>query len=450
MSVLPFAAAGLVACLGAGWAFHFYPVGGTGGRDRLLAGAKRRAALWLVAVVAGFLATFAAPDAWLSLLLRTGFEAAMVGAIADWIAVAALFRRIWLVGESDVIARQKDAIGDELARFVHDKFLDADSLAALIRKHDLGQAVGGWLTQEANTHRLAGFLVKSVAGFMHVIQEDRIQELLKNAARTLIRGVDLSRSAGQVLETLTAEGRHQELLDQLIVKILDACSRRDTREAIAEKIVQWIRTEHKLKQLVLPTEWIGAKGGEIISENLGAYLQEVQADRGHALRVGFDRQVQQLVWRLQTDPLMRRKAEEIKEYLLNDEHLARYASELWGTLSDWIRKDIESIDSALHRNLVAAAGWLGQQVAADPELRRTLNAQLEAAARTAAPEFADYLTRHIRDTVHAWDSREMSHQVELALGARLQKIRLNGTAMGFALGVLLFLIEQAVNRWLVH
>jgi uncharacterized membrane-anchored protein YjiN (DUF445 family) len=450
MSVLPFAAASLVAVFGTGWAFHFYPVGEMRGREGLLARAKRRAALLLVAVAAGFLATFAAPDAWLSLLLRTGFEAAMVGAIADWIAVSALFRRIWLVGESDVIARQKDTIGDELARFVEDKFLDADSLAALIRKHDLGQAVAGWLTQNANTHRLAGFLVKSVAGFLHMVQEDRIQELLKNAARTLIGRVDLSRSAVQVLEALTAEERHQELLDQLIVKILDACNQRDTRDAIADKIVQWLRTEHQVKQLVLPTEWIGAKGGEIIAENLGAYLQEVQADREHALRASFDRQVQQLVCRLKTDPLMRRKAEEIKQYLLNDEHLARYASELWSTLSDWIRKDIESRDSALHRNLVAAAGWLAQELAADPELRRTLNAQLEAAARTAAPEFANFLTRHIRDTVHAWDAREMSHQVELALGARLQKIRWNGTAMGFAIGVLLFLTEQAVNRWLVN
>ncbi|WP_167772479.1 DUF445 domain-containing protein [Ramlibacter henchirensis] len=449
MSVLPIVAGGLVAVLGAGCAFHFYPAHGLKGHEEQLADAKRRAVLWLVAVAACFLATFAAPQATGAILLRSGFGAAMVGAIADWIAVSALFRRIWLVSESDVIARQKDSIGDELARFVHDKFLDAGSLAELIRRHDLGAAVAGWLTQEANTRRLAGFLLKSVTGFLHVIEEDRVQDLLKDATRSLMGQVDLSRSAGQVLESLTADGRHQELLDQLIVKILDACNQRETRDAIAGKIVHWLRTEHRFKQLVLPTEWIGAKGSEIIAGNLGSFLQEVQADRGHPLRAGFDRQVGHLVSRLQTDPVMRLKGEEIKQYLLNDEHLARYAGGLWARLSEWIRNDIESRDSVLHRNLVASAGWLGRRLASDPELRRTLNAQLEAAARTSAPEFAQFLTRHIRDTVHAWDAREMSRQVELVLGARLQKIRFNGTAMGFVIGVLLFVAERAADRWLV-
>jgi uncharacterized membrane-anchored protein YjiN (DUF445 family) len=261
--------------------------------------------------------------------------------------------------------------------------------------------------------------------------------------------VDLSHSAGQVLETLTAEGRHQELLDQLIVNILAACNQRETREAIAEMIVRWLRAEHRMKQMVLPTEWIGARGSEIIAENLGFFLQEVQADRGHALRAQFDRQVEQLVRRLQTDPLMRRKGEEIRQYLLNDEHLARYASGLWATLTEWIRKDVENRESVLHRHLVDAAGWLGERLAADPELRRTLNSQIEAAARTSAPEFAQFLTRHIRDTVHAWDAREMSRHVELVLGARLQKIRFNGTALGFAIGLLLYVADEAAQRWLV-
>ncbi len=450
MLMLPLAVAGLVAVLGTVWAFRFYPVATLEGREAQLAAAKRQAALLLVGVAAGFLGAFAVPNASASHMLRTGFEAAMVGAIADWIAVSALFRRIWLVGESDVIARQKDTIGGELAHFVQDKFLDPDSLAALIRKHDLGQGVAGWLTQESNTRRLADLLLKTVGGFLHMVEEERVQKLLKDATRALIGQVDLSRSAGQVLEALTADGRHQELLDQLIVKILEACNQRETRDAIADKIVEWLRSEHRFKQLVLPTEWIGAKGGEIIAANLGSFLQEVQADRGHALRTAFDRQVEHLVWRLQTDPIMRRKAEEIKEYLLSDEHLARYASQLWTTLSEWIHKDIESRDSLFHQNLVAAAGWLGRELAADPELRRTLNAQLEAAARSAAPEFADFLARHIRDTVQAWDAREMSHQVELALGARLQKIRWNGTAMGFAIGIVLFLAEQAAGRWLVN
>jgi uncharacterized membrane-anchored protein YjiN (DUF445 family) len=260
--------------------------------------------------------------------------------------------------------------------------------------------------------------------------------------------MDLSRTAGEVLETLTTDGRHQVLLDQLILKMLEACSGRETREAIAQKIVQWLRTEHRRAQLVLPTEWLGDKGSEIIAGNLGDYLAEVRDDPTHPLRASFDAQVRQLIVRLQGDPVMQRKAQDIKDYLLNDEALGRYAGELWSSFSSGMLRDLEDPDSALHRNLVAAAGWLGRQLAADPELRRTVNLQLEAAARGAAPDFAEFLTRHIRETVHQWDGRQMAHQVELALGARLQKIRLNGTVMGFFIGLALFLVGEAAQRWL--
>jgi uncharacterized membrane-anchored protein YjiN (DUF445 family) len=445
--VLPIAAAVLVSALGAGFAFRFYSWTGPQGKEAQLARAKRRALLWLVAAAACFLATFAAPRMVPALLLRSGFEAAMVGAIADWIAVSALFRRIWLVAESDVIAQQKHAIGDELAHFVHDKFLDADSLAALIRNRDIGGVVAAWLTEDANTRRLSDVLLKSLTGFLHLLEEARVQELLKDATRALIEQVDLSRSAGEVLEALTAEGRHQELLDQLIVNILDACNQRETREVIAGKIVQWLRNEHRWKQMALPTEWIGAKGSEIIAENLGSYLQEVQADRGHALRDGFTRQVEQLVRRLQTDPVMRRKGEEIKQYLLNDEHLARYGAGLWAALAEWIRKDVERPDSVLNHKLVTAASWVGRRLASDSGLRLEVNAHIEAVARASAADVAASLTRHIRETVHAWDAREMSRQVELALGARLQKIRFNGTATGFTIGIVLFAAGQAAERW---
>lgn len=374
----------------------------------------------------------------------------MVGAIADWFAVAALFRPLPLVTESDLIARQKDSIGDEFAAFVKDKFLDAESVAALIARHDLAQGVAGWLASEANTRQLAAFLGNTLGGALQMLEAERVQALVRHATRAFLDSVDFSRTAGDVLDTLTADGRHQQLLDQLIAKMLDACNRRATREAIAEKIVQWLRTEHRVKQMVLPTEWIGDKGSQIIADNMGAYLEEVRNDPRHPLRSAFDEQVHALVARLRADPLTQAKAQEMKSWLLHDDTLSRYAGELWASLSAWIRRDLESPDSKIHANLVASAGWLARELGADPELRRTLNAQLATAARSAAPDFAEFLTRHIRETVHQWDARQMAHQVELAMGARLQKIRLNGTVMGFVIGLALFVVSEAAARWLAR
>ena len=411
--------------------------------------AKRRALLLLCCMGVALAFSLLLPPGLFADGLRATCEAAIVGGLADWFAVEALFRRlpVPVIGrDTDVIARRKDEIGENLARFVQDKFLDADSLAALIRRHDLAAALGGWLAQEPNTRRLGAFLVKCMAGSLQLVEEERIQQLLKDATRAVMDKVDLSRSAAEVLDTLTLDGRHQELLDQVIARLLQVLAARGTREAIAGKIVLWLKTEHYRKQLVLPTEWLGERGSQLIAEQLGDYLDDVRNDPAHGLRAAFDTQVAQLVARLKDDPAMQRKAQEIKGYLLNDDDLGRYAAHLWRTVSAWLHRNVEDEDSPMHRNLMAAGAWLGRELANDAELRRTLNAQLEAAARSAAPDFSAYLTSHIRDTVRQWDAREMAEQVELSIGTQLQKIRINGTLVGGAIGALLFAVGETVRR----
>jgi uncharacterized membrane-anchored protein YjiN (DUF445 family) len=414
-----------------------------------LAHAKANALMLLAIMGCALVLSLSLPPGLFADGLRTTSEAAIVGGLADWFAVSALFRPlpVPVIGrDTDVIARKKDEIGDNLARFVQEKFLDPESLAALLRRHDLAAALADWLTQEANTRRLGGFIVKCVAGSLHLVEEERVQQLLKDAARALLAKADLSRSAGEVLDTLTANGRHQQLLDQLIARLLRLLAAQPTRDFIADKIVLWLKTEHYKKQLVLPTEWLGDKGSELVARQLGRYLDEVRNDPGHSLRVAFDTHVQDLIERLKSDPLLREKAEAIKNYLLDDDDLGRYASQLWRTMSAWIHRNVESEDSPLHRNLIAAGGWLGRELAADPGLRSTLNGQLEAAARSAAPDFSAYLTTHIRDTVRQWDAREMASQVELSIGPQLQKIRVNGTLVGGVIGLLLFAAGETVRR----
>ena len=425
------------------------PAPGAGDQVAQLAHAKSNALTLLGVMGCALVLSLSLPPGLFADGLRTTSEAAIVGGLADWFAVSALFRPlpVPVIGrDTDVIARKKDEIGDQLAAFVQEKFLDPDSLAALIRRQDLAAGLAAWLTQEENTRRLGGFLVKCVAGSLHLVEEERVQQLLKDAARALLANADLSRSAGEVLDTLTADGRHQLLLDQMIARGLRLLAAQRTREAIAGKIVLWLRTEHYRKQLVLPTEWLGEKGSELAARQLGRFLDEVRSDPRHGLRLAFDRYMAQLIDRLKADPLMREKAEGIKAYLLNDEDLGRYAAQMWRTMSAWIHRNVESEDSALHRKLVAAGGWLGRELAADPELRRTLNAQLEAAARSAAPDFSAYLTSHIRDTVRQWDAREMAGQIELSIGPQLQKIRVNGTLVGGAIGLVLFAAGETVRR----
>src|SRR5205823_5920858 len=136
------------------------------------------------------------------------------------------------------------------------------------------------------------------------------------------------------------------------------------------------------------------------------------------------------------------KGEEIKQYLLLDPALNGYLKVLWDDLKAWLKRDLASPESVLHQRVVAAGSWVGRTLADDPRLRASLNEHLEAAVRSAAPEFAGFLTKHIADTVKRWDSREMSAQIEMNIGKDLQFIRINGTLVGGLIGIVLYLISN--------
>ena len=120
---------------------------------------------------------------------------------------------------------------------------------------------------------------------------------------------------------------------------------------------------------------------------------------------------------------------------------------MWDDLKAWLKADLHSEHSVLHARVVATGGWIGKALADDARLRESLNAHLEAAARSAAPGFAEFLTRHIADTVRKWDSRDMSRQIELNIGKDLQFIRINGTIVGGLIGVVLYLVSH-LPAWL--
>jgi uncharacterized membrane-anchored protein YjiN (DUF445 family) len=258
----------------------------------------------------------------------------------------------------------------------------------------------------------------------------------------MVGSVDLSKSAGTILESLTRGGRHQELLNEGIHQLAQLLDNGDTQSYIAQGIVDWLREEYAFIEKMLPSELIGRKGADIAVRLASGILNKVAADPEHPLRARFDTFTQEFIERLKADPAFSSKSEEIKHYLLNDDTLNNYLKSLWGDLKGWLKRDLESPDSTLRARMQATGTWLGKTLAEDPQLRQSLNDNLELAARAAAPEFAVYLTRHIADTVKNWDSAEMSEQIELNIGKDLQFIRINGTIVGGLIGVILYLLSS--------
>ena len=410
---------------------------------------KRRALWLLLAAVAVFVTTILLPRGpWVD-GFKAVAEAAMVGALADWFAVVALFRRVpipFVSRHTEIIPKNKDKIADNLAVFVREKFLGPDALAAQIRQHDPAQKLGAWLGEPANTDALGGYVTKLMSFALDMTDDARIQSFVHDAFRAVIDRVDLSQSAGAILDTLTKDGRHQALLDDAIEQVVDVLGKEENREVIAGFIVEWLKTQYPKVEKIMPTQWFGENGARMLASAVSRVLEGVAADPEHELRQRFDRTVVRLTERLKHDPAFIAKGDEIKRYIRDGDAFNDYVRDLWGQLRAWLKADLARADSALHRQAATLGGWLGARLAESPALRASLNEHIEKAVHEMAPDFADFLMRHIRDTVRNWDAREMSRQIELNIGKDLQYIRINGTLVGGLIGLGLYLVSLA-PRW---
>ena len=412
--------------------------------------AKRQALALLLLATAVFIATSLGPRGlWLD-GLKAVAEAAMVGALADWFAVRALFHRVpipFIARHTAIIPRNKDRIGENLARFVREKFLGADSLVALLGRHDVVAHLAQWLTAPGNSRVLGQQVARMLAAALDTVQDRQVEHFIQKAARTLIGHIDLSQAMARVLDALTHQGRHQALLGQALERLIALLQQDDARALIARTLVQWLKKEHPLKEKMLPTDWLSDKGAAMLAHALEGLLAEVAANPEHQLRAKFDDAVQLFITRLQHDPDWARKAEEIRHYLQTNPTLGNYVQQLWQDLRAALQRDLADEHSAVARNVRAMGLWLGQSLAQDAALRQALNERLQVWVQARAPDVAQFVAQHIEDTVRRWDAQEMSQLIELNIGKDLQTIRINGTVVGGLIGLVLFTLSHAGDIW---
>lgn len=380
-------------------------------------------------------------------LIRAISEAAMVGALADWFAVVALFKRLpipFVSSHTGIIAKNKDQIADSLAVFVEKKFLSADAMVQLLSEHKPAEKISEWLLNEKNTIKLGDHLIKISAGMMDFIEDVPVQRFIKSSVNTLLKDVDLSKATGSILETITRNKRHQALLDEGINQFANILSDEETQAFIAQGIVKWLKEEYSITEKVLPSEWIGKTGAQMAISAASSLLNDINNNPDHQLRKNFDNYTSKFIEKLKSSPEFSEKGEEIKQYLQNDETFNKFLNGLWASLKQWIKDDLHNPRSQLRKNIIASGLWIGKALAEDEDLRNSLNEHMKAAARKMAPDFTEYLTGHIRKTIKGWDSKEMCREIELYIGTDLQWIRINGTFVGGFIGFILFATSHTV------
>jgi uncharacterized membrane-anchored protein YjiN (DUF445 family) len=370
-------------------------------------------------------------------------EAAMIGALADWFAVVALFRHpLGLpIPHTAIIPRNKARIADNLAVFIRDKFLATETLVAKLRAFDPAHKLALWLSQRENADLLAGKLVDVFINALDFIDDVRVQAVLRETLRQRLQNVDLGRAIGQLFGMLTEDQRHQALLNSTLRKLAALLDEPDTQESLAAAIIEISGREYpkllKMLGMLADTDEFSLKIAHSLVGSINRWLHDISDDPNHPRRQQFDQVVDDFLANMQHDPAYRQKIEQWKQQLLAAPVVADYLGGLWLQLKDWLRQDLQHDDSRLRQKLAAGAGRLGEWLNANPPLRDSINEHIAGAARGWALELRETISVHIASTVRQWEDSELVRELELSVGSDLQYIRINGTLVGGLIGLLL-------------
>ncbi|HZF68067.1 MAG TPA: DUF445 domain-containing protein [Gemmatirosa sp.] len=395
---------------------------------------QRATALLVVAAVVFVVAAyFQARHPWLG-YVRAFSEAAMIGGLADWFAVTALFRHpLGLpIPHTAIVPTRKDRIGRSLGRFVQQNFLSREVIERKLAAARPGERAARWLSDPAKARLVSRQVASALHGGAEVLNDEDVQHFLTRTIVTRAERVQVAPLLGKVLALLTADGRHQELFDEALriaTKFVDE-NEAVIRDRIAAEAPWWVpgAVEDRIHERVVTG----------VERTLG----EVSADPEHPLRSRFDDAVQRLIEKLRTSPDTIARAEQIKADVLAHPAVREYVGSLWTelkvSLGRYAAGEEDGAPAAVERGLVS----LGTAIADDPALTAKVDAWITEAVLFVVEQYRGEVATLIESTVAAWDPDATSRRIEVQIGRDLQFIRINGTLVGGLVGLILYSIAR--------
>ncbi|MGO1184294.1 MAG: DUF445 domain-containing protein [Micrococcaceae bacterium] len=366
--------------------------------------------------------------------VRAGAEGGMVGALADWFAVTALFRHPMglPIPHTAIIPRKKDQLGESLGSFFQQNFLESEVMDERLSQLKLAEKVGGWLRTEENSAKVGAEVAQAASGVLRATDDDAVQGLISTLVRDHMVTPDWS-------PTLSA----------LLQNVIDAGHHRPAFELALDRATDWVRTNPDLFISAVRSrspQWIpdvvDRKLGERIHAEALNYLRAVKRDERHELRLSVDTWLHGFAQDLNDDDALRAKVEELKVSLFNDPRLAELASQAWATAKAGLLEQLGDPDSDLHRALVAAIRDLGARLQHDPALAERVDSMAQQAAHNLATRYGPELVDIIGETIHRWDGKQAARTIELFAGRDLQFIRINGSIVGALAGVTIYTLAH--------
>jgi uncharacterized membrane-anchored protein YjiN (DUF445 family) len=358
-------------------------------------------------------------------------EAAMVGGLADWFAVTALFRRpLGLpIPHTAIIPEQKDRLGDTLAQFLKDNFLKPQVVARRLEDADLAGVLGRWLTKPApespSPNRKRG-LAPLVARLVEALDEPAIAKLVEDVARGRLEEMKLSPLVADAIDTMVAKGRHEPLIDTGIDWGLATLT--DEAPTIRDMVTE--RTNWLLR--------LAGADESMSNTMIGAVqrlLVEMKQDQYHPVRLRIVEALRQWAFDLRHFPETQERVEGFKADLMANPAMAGWVNGLWTSARAAL---VRGLNDPEGNRLGSALAAVGQRIEGDEALKRSLNTALRRAVVGLSHDHGDAIVSLVSQTVRGWDAQTVTEKVEEAVGRDLQFIRINGTLIGGCIGVVIY------------
>ncbi|GAA1664476.1 DUF445 domain-containing protein [Kribbella sp. NPDC056951] len=361
-------------------------------------------------------------------------EAAMVGALADWFAVTALFRRpLGLpIPHTAIVPTRKDSLAESLEQFVTENFLSAEVVAEKMKSADVSRRAGEWLAAGNHAERIVAEGARTIGAALPKLGDDDVTAFVRGSLLPRFVQEPLSPIAGHFLESVVDDGAHHALFDLLMIEAHDWLS--DNRELLADVVgpraPRW------------SPMWVDRLVVDRIHREALAWLADVRDNQDHAARKAIDRLLQKLAVDLQNDPETMERFEAFKARMLTHPDMGSSLTAVWDSLRTALIDSIQDPASTLRVRGVKVIQDLGQRLQDDDVLREKVDARATEAVSYVIRTYGNEIVSVISDTIARWDGREASARIELHVGRDLQFIRINGTVVGALVGLVIHTVSQ--------
>lgn len=366
-------------------------------------------------------------------------EAAMIGALADWFAVVALFRHpLGLpIPHTAIVSRNKRSIGDSLADFVVGQFLSAAVIEQRLKRYDAARHLSQWLAKQDNRGKVTGYLGQAISYGVKALDDRRIHDFLAGVARNKLRSVALAGFVANGLELITHDNRHRKILHDGLHRFADYLEDEGNTEKVTEFVKGW--SENAFVQSMIEPFVPTIRAAAVMR------LRAAAEDESGGLYLAFDEQVQSYVSRLHQDPSLHEWVDRKKNELLDHPEFGRQIEALWDELRDWVVLDMSHSDSVIIGKISGLVGEFEQHLIDNEDFRIWVNEQIQTVLIQTAHANKGMLGEVIREEIIRWDDKYMVDQLELYLGRDLQFVRINGTLVGGLFGLLIYTVTMLVT-----